>query len=174
MEGPFSFMLYSRLTLVHNPCELLLEQFWTIFIRVFVPWSSLPEQIPRLISPNGTDNGKVYSTDPGAARLRGRRIAKRPYGGDSMCGIVGYLGRSDAVGVLLDGLRRLEYRGYDSAGVAVMEETTGVQIVRSQHRKLLGHQREAGRGRFFFLFGNGYRGHSKTGRAGASIGVEPS
>ncbi len=49
-----------------------------------------------------------------------------------MCGIVGYLGRSDAVGVLLDGLRRLEYRGYDSAGVAVMEETTGVQIVRSQ------------------------------------------
>lgn len=37
-----------------------------------------------------------------------------------MCGIVGYVGNKDAVGVIMDGLRRLEYRGYDSAGVAVM------------------------------------------------------
>lgn len=37
-----------------------------------------------------------------------------------MCGIVGYIGRSEALPVLLDGLRRLEYRGYDSAGVAVL------------------------------------------------------
>ena len=36
-----------------------------------------------------------------------------------MCGIVGYIGDLDAVPILLDGLRRLEYRGYDSAGVAV-------------------------------------------------------
>lgn len=36
-----------------------------------------------------------------------------------MCGIVGYIGRSEALPVLLDGLRRLEYRGYDSAGVAI-------------------------------------------------------
>lgn len=36
-----------------------------------------------------------------------------------MCGIVGYIGKRDAVKVLLDGLTRLEYRGYDSAGVAV-------------------------------------------------------
>ncbi len=49
-----------------------------------------------------------------------------------MCGIVGYLGRSEAVGVLIDGLKRLEYRGYDSAGVAVMDDSLGVQIVRSQ------------------------------------------
>ncbi len=35
-----------------------------------------------------------------------------------MCGIVGYVGKNDAVGVLLGGLRRLEYRGYDSAGLA--------------------------------------------------------
>jgi len=39
-----------------------------------------------------------------------------------MCGIVGYVGKRDAVGVLLDGLRRLEYRGYDSAGLAVQVE----------------------------------------------------
>jgi len=37
-----------------------------------------------------------------------------------MCGIVGYIGRSEALPVLMDGLRRLEYRGYDSAGVALL------------------------------------------------------
>ena len=39
-----------------------------------------------------------------------------------MCGIVGYIGREEAVGLLLEGLKRLEYRGYDSSGVAVLEE----------------------------------------------------
>ncbi|MDH7577738.1 MAG: glutamine--fructose-6-phosphate transaminase (isomerizing) [Bacillota bacterium] len=39
-----------------------------------------------------------------------------------MCGIVGYLGAQDAVSVLLNGLKRLEYRGYDSAGVAFLNE----------------------------------------------------
>lgn len=37
-----------------------------------------------------------------------------------MCGIIGYIGKSDAIPILLDGLRRLEYRGYDSSGVAVL------------------------------------------------------
>ena len=36
-----------------------------------------------------------------------------------MCGIVGYVGEADAAPILVDGLRRLEYRGYDSAGLAV-------------------------------------------------------
>ncbi len=38
-----------------------------------------------------------------------------------MCGIVGYLGKGDAIRIILDGLRRLEYRGYDSAGAAVLQ-----------------------------------------------------
>src|SRR5919202_3861930 len=39
-----------------------------------------------------------------------------------MCGIIGYIGPKDVVPVLIDGLRRLEYRGYDSAGVAVVRD----------------------------------------------------
>ncbi|OYD14734.1 glutamine--fructose-6-phosphate transaminase (isomerizing) [candidate division WOR-3 bacterium JGI_Cruoil_03_44_89] len=39
-----------------------------------------------------------------------------------MCGIVGYIGKKDAVSVLIDGLKRLEYRGYDSAGIAVISK----------------------------------------------------
>ena len=45
-----------------------------------------------------------------------------------MCGIVGYVGPNDTVEALLSGLRRLEYRGYDSAGVAVIDETGNVGV----------------------------------------------
>ncbi len=47
-----------------------------------------------------------------------------------MCGIVGYVGDEEAAPILLDGLRRLEYRGYDSAGVAI-HEANGIEIVRA-------------------------------------------
>ena len=45
-----------------------------------------------------------------------------------MCGIVGYVGSENALPILMDGLSRLEYRGYDSAGVAVVDG--GVQVIR--------------------------------------------
>ncbi len=47
-----------------------------------------------------------------------------------MCGIVGYIGHKNVSSVLLDGLRRLEYRGYDSAGIAVINHGA-IQVVRS-------------------------------------------
>ncbi len=52
-----------------------------------------------------------------------------------MCGIIGFAGRQDqAAPVLLDGLERMEYRGYDSAGVAVRSETRGLQVRKTKGR----------------------------------------
>ncbi|HEX5734376.1 MAG TPA: glutamine--fructose-6-phosphate transaminase (isomerizing) [Blastocatellia bacterium] len=49
-----------------------------------------------------------------------------------MCGIVGYVGDKQVVGVILDGLKKLEYRGYDSAGIAVIDEDRNLTIRRAE------------------------------------------
>src|SRR4051812_10798657 len=49
-----------------------------------------------------------------------------------MCGIVGYVGQKRVVPVILDGLKRLEYRGYDSAGIAVAGNGEGLQVRRAE------------------------------------------
>ena len=50
-----------------------------------------------------------------------------------MCGIVGYIGNQDATEILVKGLEKLEYRGYDSAGIALVNDQ-GVHVYKEQGR----------------------------------------
>ena len=51
-----------------------------------------------------------------------------------MCGIVGFVGKEQAAPILLDGLSKLEYRGYDSAGIAVRDNASAIKIVKAKGR----------------------------------------
>ncbi|MEK6190026.1 MAG: glutamine--fructose-6-phosphate aminotransferase, partial [Carnobacterium alterfunditum] len=51
-----------------------------------------------------------------------------------MCGIVGYIGRQDAKDILLQGLDKLEYRGYDSAGIYVMDDQNEGHLFKEKGR----------------------------------------
>jgi glutamine---fructose-6-phosphate transaminase (isomerizing) len=51
-----------------------------------------------------------------------------------VCGIVGYLGPRQALDVVVEGLRRLEYRGYDSAGVAIVSGSGELQLAKKAGR----------------------------------------
>ena len=51
-----------------------------------------------------------------------------------MCGIVGFVGDRQAAPILLDGLAKLEYRGYDSAGMAVRNGSDPVEVVKAKGR----------------------------------------
>jgi glucosamine--fructose-6-phosphate aminotransferase (isomerizing) len=62
-----------------------------------------------------------------------------------MCGIVGYIGSKDSIPILIEGLRRLEYRGYDSAGIATIIEG-GLQVYKKAGKvaELANHVKESG------------------------------
>ena len=48
-----------------------------------------------------------------------------------MCGIIGYIGKSEATGILVKGLKSLEYRGYDSSGIAVLNKK-GIDTIKAK------------------------------------------
>ena len=64
-----------------------------------------------------------------------------------MCGIVGFTGTGQAAPILLDGLSKLEYRGYDSAGMAILNDHTGkIDVVKAKGRlKILAEKTDEGR-----------------------------
>ena len=76
-----------------------------------------------------------------------------------MCGIVGYIGKSQAAPLLLSGLEKLEYRGYDSAGIAVYNEKSGtIETVKAKGRlKSLIEKTDEGRS----VHGNSGIGHTR-------------
>ena len=85
-----------------------------------------------------------------------------------MCGIIGYIGSRDTKGVLLEGLRRLEYRGYDSAGIALFHE--GKVVIRRCQGKLRELERKCAGERFSGHLGIGHTRwatHGKPSEANA-------
>ncbi len=85
-----------------------------------------------------------------------------------VCGIVGYVGHRSALDVVLDGLRRLEYRGYDSAGVAVLDGAGGLAVERKAGRlaNLEAVLDEVGRAGFAGTVG---MGHTRWATHGAPV-----
>ncbi|MBA8826968.1 glucosamine--fructose-6-phosphate aminotransferase (isomerizing) [Saccharopolyspora lacisalsi] len=83
-----------------------------------------------------------------------------------MCGIVGYVGHRQALDVVLDGLRRLEYRGYDSAGVALLDGKNSLAVERAAGAlaNLENRVAEVGRERFE---GTAGMGHTRWATHGA-------
>src|SRR5687768_11944509 len=75
--------------------------------------------------------GRSESHAAARPTFRGGSIGRKASGPEEpMCGIIGYIGPKPVVPVLIEGLRRLEYRGYDSAGVAVVNGH-GIDVRRS-------------------------------------------
>ncbi|GAB2670173.1 glutamine--fructose-6-phosphate transaminase (isomerizing) [Nocardia goodfellowii] len=83
-----------------------------------------------------------------------------------MCGIVGYVGYRDALGVVVDALRRMEYRGYDSAGVAILDGAGALAVERKAGRlaNLEAELAEAGEAKFA---GSTGMGHTRWATHGA-------
>ncbi|MFF0491260.1 glutamine--fructose-6-phosphate transaminase (isomerizing) [Nocardia sp. NPDC003482] len=83
-----------------------------------------------------------------------------------MCGIVGYVGYRDALGVVVDALRRMEYRGYDSAGVAILDGSGGIAVERKAGR-LANLEAELGASGAAAFAGSTGMGHTRWATHGA-------
>jgi len=83
-----------------------------------------------------------------------------------MCGIVGYVGHRSALDVVVEALRRMEYRGYDSAGIAVLDGAGGLAVERKAGRlaNLEAELDEVGRERFAGTAGMGHTRWATHGR----------
>ena len=69
-----------------------------------------------------------YQTSTGTAQMM------PVYEESNMCGIVGFTGNHQAAPILLDGLSKLEYRGYDSAGLAIRDGEKNVEVIKAKGR----------------------------------------
>ncbi|HET8993117.1 MAG TPA: glutamine--fructose-6-phosphate aminotransferase, partial [Rhodococcus sp. (in: high G+C Gram-positive bacteria)] len=83
-----------------------------------------------------------------------------------MCGIVGYVGHRRALDVVVEALRRMEYRGYDSAGIAVLDGEGGLAVERKAGRlaNLEAELAEIGEDRFDGTAGMGHTRWATHGR----------
>lgn len=85
-----------------------------------------------------------------------------------MCGIVGYIGPRKAAPILMDGLKKLEYRGYDSAGIAVLHNEK-IEMIKAKGRlKVLSDMTDGGNA----IEGNIGIGHTRWATHGAPVGYE--
>ena len=73
-----------------------------------------------------------------------------------MCGIVGFIGEQEAAPILLEGLARMEYRGYDSAGLAVLDSIKGLQVVKAKGRLSVLYEKVDGGKKLFGTIGVGH------------------
>ena len=86
-----------------------------------------------------------------------------------MCGIIGFIGGEQAAPILLGGLKKLEYRGYDSAGIAILEDGK-IEIAKSKGRlEILSDKIEGGRS----FFGTVGIGHTRWRAVGCEFSSAP-